>query len=111
MVVLKFCLFHKGIWNSADVNQTGESPQRTYDGTDINACAKIGSDSGGLLASVDDFGKVNLYAYPCNAPKAEKRVYQGHSSHVTNLTFVNNTRLITTGGSDMAIFQWAITNE
>ena len=60
---------------------------------------------------MDDFGKVNLYTYPCNGTKAEKRVYHGHSSHVTNLTFVNNTRLITTGGSDMAIFQWAVGNE
>jgi hypothetical protein len=96
------------MWNSIDVNQTGEaSAKQSLDGTDINACANMG----GLLASVDDFGKVNLYTYPCNGTKAEKRVYHGHSSHVTNLTFVNNTRLITTGGSDMAIFQWAVGNE
>ena len=75
------------MWNSIDVNQTGEaSAKQSLDGTDINACANMG----GLLASVDDFGKVNLYTYPCNGTKAEKRVYHGHSSHVTNLTFVNS---------------------
>lgn len=100
-----------GIWNSTDVVVTnGEaSSPRSYDGTDVNACAK--SDSNNLLATVDDFGKVNLYAYPCNACKSEKRVYSGHSSHVTNVTFLNDTRLITTGGNDMAIFQWAVVNE
>ncbi len=102
-----------GIWNSNDVLATnlnnGLTSTQSYDGTDINACAS--SISNNILASVDDFGKVNLYSYPCSATSSEKRVYNGHSSHVTNVTFVNDTRLITTGGNDMAIFQWAVINE
>ena len=96
-----------GMWNASDVAST--SATASYDGTDINACAS--STTTNLLASVDDFGKVNLYSYPCNGAKSEKRVYHGHSSHVTNVVFVNDTRLVTTGGNDMAIFQWAVINE
>jgi len=88
---------------SVSENQPGKS----YDGTDINACAR----SKNLLAAVDDFGKVNLYSYPCNGSKSEKRVYRGHSSHVTNVTFVNDSRLVTVGGNDMALMQWAVNNE
>ena len=36
------------------------------DGTDINACAK--SNDGTLIASADDFGKVNLLEYPSIQP-------------------------------------------
>jgi len=87
-----------GIWNGS------------YDGTDINACTC--SVTKKLCCCVDDLGKVNLFSYPCNTPKAEKRVYNGHSSHVTNVVFINNdTRIITIGGNDMAILQWAIINE
>ena len=37
------------------------------DGTDVNACAR--SHKQHLVASADDFGKVNLYSYPCCQPK------------------------------------------
>jgi microtubule-associated protein-like 1/2 len=99
-----------GIWNSTDINAnptTGSPIPLSIDGTDINAC--YASTKNGLLATVDDFGKLNLFVFPCSSPKTEKRVYQGHSSHVTNVAFVNNeTRLISVGGNDMAVFQWTI---
>ena len=101
-----------GIWNSTPVqddedNSSLKFTNQTYDGTDINASNS--SRSKGLIATVDDFGQVNLFKYPCNAVKSEKRVYMGHSSHVTNVAFVNNDlRLISIGGNDMAVFQWAI---
>ena len=98
-----------GIWNSSDVaNSSGGST--SMDGTDINGC--YGSSANNLLATVDDFGKLNLFTYPCGSFKAEKRVYNGHSSHVTNVTFVNNdSRIVTTGGNDMSVFQWTINTE
>lgn len=35
--------------------------------------------------------------------------YGGHSSHVTAVTFLHDdTRLISTGGKDTAIMQWAV---
>lgn len=77
------------------------------DGTDINSIAV--SKQRGLCAYVDDFGNVNLMAYPAASVKAEKQSYRGHSSHVTNVTFVNDdSRLVTCGGNDMSVFQWAL---
>jgi hypothetical protein len=49
------------------------------DGTDVNAVHR--SPSCRLLATADDFGKVNVYKYPCVNTKAEAGVYTGHSSH------------------------------
>ena len=92
-----------GIWNAS---ANGDESQN-YDGTDINACNASRAKS--LLVAVDDFGQVNLLSYPCGGRVAEKKVYRGHSSHVTNVAFVNNDiRLITVGGNDMSVFQWAI---
>lgn len=79
----------------------------SMDGTDINAIAI--SKQRGLCAYVDDFGQVNVMAYPAISMKTEKLTYRGHSSHVTNVTFVNNnSRIVTCGGNDMSVFQWTI---
>ncbi len=100
-----------GIWNAVDVRNGHEQQQQHIDGTDINASCLANSRK--LLASVDDFGKVSLHAYPCTSTvNCEKRVYAGHSSHVTNAQFLSNdTRLITVGGNDMAIFEWSVVND
>jgi microtubule-associated protein-like 6 len=80
------------------------------DGSDINACDR--SPSGRLLATADDFGKVNLYRYPCTREDAECTVYSGHSSHVTNVRWakLNGKKganiLLSTGGNDKCVFQW-----
>ncbi|GJQ81508.1 hypothetical protein Trydic_g14660 [Trypoxylus dichotomus] len=77
------------------------------DGTDINACDR--SHNSELLASVDDFGKVNLYPYPVMQPQALHSSYGGHSSHVTNVAFLHDdSKAITTGGKDTAILQWNV---
>jgi microtubule-associated protein-like 1/2 len=42
----------------------------------------------------------------------EKKVYTGHSSHVTNVTMVSNDSIvISVGGNDSAIMQWKVTDE
>ncbi|CAH8438307.1 unnamed protein product [Heterobilharzia americana] len=77
------------------------------DGTDINTCAR--SPVADILATGDDYGKVKLFTYPTNKPKAEFRSYNGHSSHVTNVTFLyDGSRLISTGGKDTAVLQWEV---
>ncbi|VDO93746.1 unnamed protein product [Schistosoma margrebowiei] len=39
--------------------------------------------------------------------QAEFRAYNGHSSHVTNVTFLyDGSRLISIGGKDTAVLQW-----
>ncbi|XP_046749081.1 echinoderm microtubule-associated protein-like 2 isoform X2 [Diprion similis] len=77
------------------------------DGTDINNCARSGD--GKLLATGDDFGKVKLFSYPACQPKSLFHVYAGHSSHVTNVSFLqDDTRLVSTGGNDTSVLQWVV---
>nr|XP_034188129.1 echinoderm microtubule-associated protein-like 2 isoform X8 [Osmia lignaria] len=77
------------------------------DGTDVNNCTR--SNDSKLLATGDDFGKVKLFSYPACQPKSLCHTYGGHSSHVTNVSFLqDDTRLISTGGSDTSVLQWIV---
>lgn len=76
------------------------------DGTGVNACAR--SPDGKVLATGDDFGRVSLYRYPCPLPNASGSHSLGHAALVTNVAFTANaSHLITTGGADLSVFQWA----
>lgn len=45
------------------------------------------------------------YAYA----QAAHTDYGGHSSHVTNVRFLfDDSRLISTGGKDMGVFEWEL---
>ncbi|XP_050404187.1 echinoderm microtubule-associated protein-like 2 isoform X5 [Patella vulgata] len=77
------------------------------DGTDVNTCGRTKNHT--VIASGDDFGKVNLYKYPCCKPRSSCHSYKAHSSHVTAVNFLfDDSRLITAGGRDMAIMQWEL---
>uniref|UniRef100_A0A671YNA9 EMAP like 1 n=1 Tax=Sparus aurata TaxID=8175 RepID=A0A671YNA9_SPAAU len=77
------------------------------DGTDINAVCRTNDKS--LLVTGDDFGKVHLFSYPCSQFRAPSHAYGGHSSHVTNVTFLHDdSYLVSTGGKDMSVMQWRI---
>ncbi|XP_075700333.1 echinoderm microtubule-associated protein-like 1 isoform X5 [Rhinoderma darwinii] len=77
------------------------------DGTDLNAICR--STDQKLLATGDDFGKVHLFSYPCSQFRSSGHAYGGHSSHVTNVSFLHeDSHLISTGGKDMSIMQWRI---
>lgn len=52
----EWCICSQQEYVDAGIWQEGE------DGTDINACAKANKRP--LLASADDFGRVNLYRFP-----------------------------------------------
>ena len=78
------------------------------DGTDINTCDR--SHSQKLLATGDDYGKVNLYSYPSSQPKCLHHTYPGHSSHVSSVRFMaDDSRLVSIGGRDSTIMQWTVT--
>jgi microtubule-associated protein-like 6 len=97
---------------------------KSADGTDINAVDlyqssndvkliknKMCNQYTGLLATVDDFGKVKLFNSPADRVGSASIEYRGHSAHVTNCRFTNNKRttyLLTTGGEDRAIMQWKL---
>ncbi|KAL0123579.1 hypothetical protein PUN28_005827 [Cardiocondyla obscurior] len=77
------------------------------DGTDVNNCARSGD--GKLLATGDDFGKVKLFSHPACQPKSLYHSYGGHSSHVTNVSFLqDDSRLVSTGGGDTSVLQWIV---
>lgn len=41
--------------------------------------------------------------------QAPSHVYAGHSSHVTNVTFLSSdSAVVSTGGKDMSVMQWRI---
>lgn len=84
----------QGIW------QTG------MDGSDINAVSR--SNSGHLLVTSDDFGKVNLFRYPVvDTTKSKSLSYSGHSSHVMNVRWTcGDECLISAGGNDKCLLQW-----
>ena len=68
------------------------------------------------MATADDYGRVNLYKWPCAQQNAIGSTYLGHSSGVTNLAFCNRKgggdakkkpyTLLSTGGADLCVFQW-----
>ncbi|XP_070164103.1 echinoderm microtubule-associated protein-like 2 isoform X6 [Polyergus mexicanus] len=77
------------------------------DGTDVNNCTR--SSDGKLLATGDDFGKVKLFSHPACQPKSLYHSYGGHSSHVTNVSFLqDDSRLVSTGGADTSVLQWIV---
>lgn len=89
------------------------------DGTDVNACHKAHNSD--LLATSDDFGRVNLYNWPClnrhwTGKKWEGEMngavqLEGHSSHVTNVRFsLDDSKLLSCGGNDKSVFQWVQDN-
>jgi len=87
------------------------------DGTDVNCTIVSGGntneDEGGtkIVVTGDDTGHVSVYKWPVLAKKPKVIQYSGHSAHVTNTRFTradNQKYLFSTGGGDLATFQWAV---
>ncbi|XP_018322367.1 echinoderm microtubule-associated protein-like 2 isoform X3 [Agrilus planipennis] len=77
------------------------------DGTDVNCCDR--NQEGNLMVTGDDFGKIKLYTYPVTQPKSLNNPHGGHSSHVTNVSFLHdNSRFVSTGGKDTSVMQWVL---
>jgi hypothetical protein len=93
-----------GIWdpysdgtdiNAVDVNMNvnvnlGLNPGSTS-GLNPGSGLSSGSTTGsglGLVATADDFGKLNLFNYPCLVKDAPKKTYGGHSSFVQNVRWL-----------------------
>jgi len=94
------------------------------DGTDVNAVDRSCQDPrftgidplaglpGQILVTSGDDGSVRVFNYPCVVEDAPCRKYIGHSSHVMMARFSPDNRwVITTGGHDRAVFQWAVERE
>ena len=63
-----------------------------------------------LVVTGDDNGDVKLFRYPC-AKGAKADSYGGHSSHVVTTRFTPDEKfVISTGGHDLSIIQWALSS-
>ena len=90
-------------FDSVGVWATSEDGQRS----NINAVAR----SGALLAAAEDGGQVQLYTFPATQVDSAGLALAGHSSHVTALQFLDTaeqTKLVSAGGGEPAIMQWAL---
>jgi len=81
------------------------------DGTDVNSAsisdAKDEKHDYRVVATSDDFGKVNIFRYPAMKPKCPMKSFDGHSSHVTRVRFSPDAgHVFSTGGNDLSLFQW-----
>jgi len=80
------------------------------DGTDVNSVhISDAKEENGyrVVASSDDFGKVNLLRYPAIKAKCPIKSFDGHSSHVTRVRFNHDASYVfSTGGNDLSMFQW-----
>ena len=78
----------------------------SQDGQDVNACDSSPSKS--LIVTGDDQGNVNLFRYP--ALKGNKSTSShAHSSHVVTVRFTPDEKyVVSTGGHDLAVMQWAV---
>lgn len=76
-------------------------------GQDINSVDVNPSRT--LIATGDDNGDVKLFRYPAQKGTAKADSYGGHSSHVVTTRFTPDEKfLISTGGHDLSIIQWAL---
>ncbi|XP_019637307.1 PREDICTED: echinoderm microtubule-associated protein-like 2 isoform X1 [Branchiostoma belcheri] len=87
-------------------NVLGIWPARE-NGIDINTVCR--SESGDLLAVGDSQGFLKLYRYPSTQKKAQSHQWKMCSSNVTSVKFLyDDGYLLTTGGMDAALMQWAV---
>jgi WD40 repeat protein len=79
------------------------------DGTEINAVARSHSwEKVPVLATVDNFGRLRLYNYPCVTPGASDKCYRGHAMNVTRVMFsYDDAYCVTLGGGDKCVCVWA----
>jgi len=74
-------------------------------GCQINAVAR--SHDLDVLATCDNFGKINLFQYPCPTAGAECQSFKGHSSHVSNIEFsFDDSTVVSVGGNDDCCLVW-----
>lgn len=52
---------------------------------------------------------MRLFNYPAPSDNARSKAFAGHAGDVTNVRFApNDSHVLTTGGGDHAVFQWAL---
>ncbi|GBG25699.1 Echinoderm microtubule-associated protein-like 1 [Hondaea fermentalgiana] len=74
---------------------------------EINAVHR--NSSGQLVLAGDEYGRVELYRYPCIDAIAGHKTYRGHAGDARNARFTcDDAYAITVGGQDRCIMQWRL---
>lgn len=84
-------------------------PANAYDSSEINAVDR--SVSGKYLATGEDSGQIRLLRAPSVIPSSKSVVLRGHSSHVTNVRWTLDEKLVSVGGNDKCVFVWELTEK
>ena len=75
------------------------------DGSDVNTVCRATNQK--VMATGDDFQKVNLYKYPSVMEKSGHKPYTGHASHVCKVKFaLNDNFQLSVGGNDKTNIIW-----
>jgi microtubule-associated protein-like 6 len=70
-------------------------------------CRSNGKD---LVATSNNYGDIRVYNSPCVQTEANYILLKSHGANAQNCRFVcDDSLLITTGGTDGAVFQWKVT--
>ena len=88
----------QGIW----------SPQ--IEGTDMTACEcnLFRGDDGTIIVAADNYGRINMYRYPCTSAFSASKRYRVSANPITRMRFAaGDSALITLAGIDKGIFQFA----
>jgi microtubule-associated protein-like 6 len=68
--------------------------------------------SGNEIASVDNFGRLKLWRYPCHSENPGCLTYRGHSLQGGNVAWATEDQhLISVGAKDRCVFQWKYQKE
>jgi WD40 repeat protein len=83
-------------------------------GTDCTACEcnLFRTNDGTIVVSGDNYGRIQLYRYPCTSSFAISKKYHASSNAITRLRFAGgDSRLLSVVAADKAIMQWIHTRD
>lgn len=89
----------QGVWNPSEADQDIKifSVARSHTFEQVPA-----------VATVDNYGRLRLFNYPCVQPGAADKCYRGHTGIITDVKFsFDDKYCITTGGTDRCVFVWS----
>ena len=85
-------------------------PKNNPEGLDVQACDR--SKGQGEIASIDNFGRLKLWRYPCHADNPGHLSYRGHSYNGGNVKWMaDDAYVLSMGATDRCIFQWKVNRE
>ncbi|GMI46711.1 hypothetical protein TrCOL_g1657 [Triparma columacea] len=85
-------------------------PKNLKEGVDILACDR--SRGGNEVASIDNFGRLKVWRYPCHSENPGCLAYRGHGWKGGGVKWLpKDSHLVSLGARDRCIFQWKVREE